>query len=91
MFWNPNAADSIQKTFVLEESMRRMILEADRNGNQSWEMYCFVHGFPTRNVGSWLPGQSSCLFTHMHLVGPISSRLQHGSWWHLHVAAAQSL
>eukprot|EP00973_Karenia_brevis_P035396 4879354-Karenia_brevis.AAC.1 len=61
MVWNPNDADSIQKTFVPEKSMRtkdkwlQMMLEADRNGNQSWEMYCFIDGFPKRNVGSWLP------------------------------------
>ena len=30
---------------------------ADRHGQESWEMYCFTHGVPTRNVGSWLPGQ----------------------------------
>eukprot|EP00973_Karenia_brevis_P081519 11301022-Karenia_brevis.AAC.1 len=43
VFWNPNDADSIQQTFVLEESMRtrdkwlQLLLEADRNGNESWE------------------------------------------------------
>eukprot|EP00973_Karenia_brevis_P045246 6267087-Karenia_brevis.AAC.1 len=37
----------------------QIILEADRNGIESWEMYCFIHGFPTRNVGSWLPGQAT--------------------------------
>eukprot|EP00973_Karenia_brevis_P048615 6749317-Karenia_brevis.AAC.1 len=36
-----------------------MVLEADRNGNESWEMYCFMHGFPTRNVGSWLLGETT--------------------------------
>ena len=32
------------------------LLEADRFGNESWELYCFTHGLPTRNPGSWLPG-----------------------------------
>eukprot|EP00973_Karenia_brevis_P057240 7964088-Karenia_brevis.AAC.1 len=22
-------------------------------------MYCFIHGFPTRNVRSWLPGETT--------------------------------
>ena len=33
----------------------KCVLEADRFGRESWEMYCFSHGYPTRNVGSWLP------------------------------------
>jgi len=62
MFWNPKDEDSIQKTFLLTEPMRtrdpwlKTVLEADRTGSESWEMYCFMHGFPTRNPGSWLPG-----------------------------------
>ena len=54
--------DSIQQTFLLTEPMRtkdpwlKAVLEADRNGNESWEMYCFTHGYPTRHTGSWLPG-----------------------------------
>ena len=35
------------------------MLAEDRVGQESWEMYCFIHGLPTRNVGSWLPGRSS--------------------------------
>lgn len=26
-----------------------------RDGRQTWEMYSFSHGYPTRVVGSWLP------------------------------------
>ena len=26
-----------------------------RDGRQTWEMYNFIHGYPTRVVGSWLP------------------------------------
>ena len=63
MFWVPEDADSIQKTWVLTEPMRtkdewlKAVLDADRYGIESWEMYCFVHGFPTRNPGTWTPGR----------------------------------
>ena len=62
MFWCPETVDSIQRTFLLTEPMRtkdmwlRAVLEAERLGDESWELYCFIHGFPTRNVGTWLPG-----------------------------------
>ena len=36
------------------------VLAANRVGEESWEMYCFTHGFPTRHVGSWIPAISSC-------------------------------
>ena len=42
------------------------VLQANRYGNETWEMYCFQHGLPTRNPGSWLPssglqcGDPSC-------------------------------
>ena len=60
MFWRADV-DSIQKTFILTQSMRtddawlREVLEADRNGAETWELYRFQHGLPTRNPGSWLP------------------------------------
>eukprot|EP00973_Karenia_brevis_P083792 11628178-Karenia_brevis.AAC.1 len=65
MFRRPDEADSIRKTFILKESMAttnkwlQMVLNADRNGNETWEMYCFIHGYPARNVGSWLPGKDT--------------------------------
>ena len=61
MFWKRNDIDSIQQTFVLEKPMRSddpwllAVLHADRYGQESWEMYCFIHGLPTRNPGTWLP------------------------------------
>ena len=61
MFWRKDE-DSIQQTFLLTRSLRtddpwlEAVLEADRYGRESWEMYCFIHGLPTRNPGSWLPG-----------------------------------
>ena len=62
MFWLPEDPDSIQQTFVLTEPMRtkdpwlRAVFDADRYGKETWEMYCFTHGYPTRNPGSWMPG-----------------------------------
>ena len=68
MFWKRGDSDSIQKTWVLDQSMRtqdkwlKSVLDADRYGEESWEMYCFIHGLPTRNVGTWDPetGEPSC-------------------------------
>ena len=63
MFWKPQDKDGIHRTFVLDKPMRTTdpwllaVLEADRHGCETWEMYCFIHGLPTRNVGSWLPGK----------------------------------
>ena len=73
MFWTKDP-DSIQQTFVLTQSMRTVdpwlqaVLHADRYGEETWEMYCFTHGLPTRNPGSWMPdsnkptcGNKTCL------------------------------
>ena len=73
MFWH-KGKDSVQQTFFLTKSLRtddpwlEAVLKACRYGSESWEMYCFVHGLPTRNTGTWLPdvalplcGQHSCL------------------------------
>ena len=62
MFWM--IQDPIHELFELTENQRtkdpwmKAMLEADRYGRESWEIYCFVHGLPTRNVGSWLPDAS---------------------------------
>ncbi len=62
MWWKPGDLDSIQRTFLLTESMRskdawlNAVLNANRYGEETWEMYCFQHGLPTRNPGSWMPG-----------------------------------
>ena len=62
MFWDMTDEDCIQRTFLLTEPMRtkdlwlQALLNADRQGAETWEMYCFTHGLPTRNPGSWLPG-----------------------------------
>ena len=72
MFWKRNV-DSLQGMHELTQQMRckdqwwRCVLDEDRHGQESWETYCFIHGLPTRNVGSWLKdeavpscGQASC-------------------------------
>ena len=65
MFWYAQDVDSIQKTIVLKEPMRskdkwhNAVLQADREGKETWEMYCFIHGLPTHNPGSWIPGMAS--------------------------------
>ena len=62
MFWQRNE-NSIQRTFELTESKRtqdewlKAVLKADREGAETWEMYCFTHGLPTKNPGSWLPAK----------------------------------
>ena len=68
--WNkPGFSNGIQRLFELTVPKRstsdqwlQMVLEQSRNGCQSWEVYCFVHGLPTRNPGSWLPNvaQPTC-------------------------------
>ena len=44
------------------------VLQEHRNGAETWETYCFVHGLPTKHAGSWLPstdaticGQAGCM------------------------------
>ena len=61
MFWTNDDVDSIQQTWLLTKALRskddwlNAVLESSRYGNESWEMYCFNHGFPTRNPGTWMP------------------------------------
>jgi len=68
--WNkPGFSNGIQRLFELTEPKRsstdkwlQLVLGQSRDGCQSWEVYCFVHGLPTRNPGSCLPGvdQPTC-------------------------------
>ena len=82
MFWRRDE-DSIQETFELTESKRtkdqwlQVVLAADRKGEETFEMYCFAHGLPTKNPGSWNPvtntvdcGREHC----MTLAGEVGSR-----------------
>ena len=60
MFWQ-RREDSIQDSFELTENKRttdpwlQAVLSANRQGKETWEMYCFQHGLPTRNPGSYCP------------------------------------
>ena len=62
MLWRPDDMDSIQQTFMLTKPLRtkdrwlQVTLDASREGTESWEIYCFTHGLPTRNPGTWYPG-----------------------------------
>ena len=71
MFWHCNTKgekDCMQACYELVQEMRckdpflSEMLEEDRLGRESWETYCFVHGLPTRNPGSWLrrTGRPTC-------------------------------
>ena len=63
--WNkPGCVNGLQHLFELTQPKRnsndrwlQMMLTECRNGSQSWEVYCFIHGLPTRNPGSWLPDE----------------------------------
>ena len=62
-FWR-KTPDAIQGLHELTAPNRtsdpwlQEVLQQDREGRESWEVYCFTHGLPTKNVGSWLPGTS---------------------------------
>ena len=63
-FWR-RTGDSIGSTHELIYSNRtsdpwlQEVLRQDRQGCESWEVYCFTHGLPTRHVGSWLHSANS--------------------------------
>ena len=69
MFWDmhdPKKPDTITKLFELTVNKRNdsdlwlnAMLTAEREGCESYEMYCFIHGLPTRNPGTWLPVEGS--------------------------------
>ena len=67
MFWTKDA-ESINAYLELtlehrckDEWLSYFLLKA-RHGNKEHELYCFMHGLPTRNPGSWHPrsGQVEC-------------------------------
>ena len=70
MLWVQEDEDSIQQTFLLTEPTRtndpwlRTVLDFERCGEDRWEMYCVMHGFLARNVGSWLPGLTEPMCKH---------------------------
>ncbi|CAE8629629.1 unnamed protein product, partial [Polarella glacialis] len=58
MFWG-RGEDSLAGTLELTQQIRctdawlREVLRECRDGDQSWTMYNFVHGYPTAVAGSW--------------------------------------
>ena len=67
MFWT-KGADSFNKLRQLTQEIRiqdpwlREFLEECRHGRQSWSNYYFIHGYPTREPGSWMAhvGELDC-------------------------------
>ena len=72
MFWT-RGADSIQEFLELRQENRcqdewlSLFLKRARHGDMEHELYCFMHGLPTKHAGSWMPntnevrcGQKSC-------------------------------
>ena len=53
MLWG--FSDALRPAFQLTKSLRATdpwlcaVLEAIGHGRETWEMYCFSHGLPTRN------------------------------------------
>ena len=76
MFWqideetipsSPADLFELQEQVRCEDEWLMAVLDANRQGAETWEMYCFTHGLPTLHVGSWFPaektprcGQSIC-------------------------------
>ena len=60
MFWTKDL-DSTQECFQLKQEVRckdqwlSYFLRKARHGDMEHELYCFMHGLPTRNAGSWMP------------------------------------
>lgn len=71
MFWTRDR-DAFNHFTELHQEMRckdkwlSEVLRECREGRQQWEMYYFLHGLPTENVGSWLPsvGGPTCGNAH---------------------------
>ena len=49
----------LTKPMRTKDKWLQTTLDASRDGRESWEMYCFTHGFPTRNPGTWFPGAAA--------------------------------
>ena len=59
MFWT-RAVDAMREFFELKEENRckdswlRPLLKRARHGNLDHELYCFLHGLPTKHPGCWM-------------------------------------
>ena len=78
-FWRVTE-DSVQGTHELRQPNRtkdpwlQEVLRQEREGRESWEVYCFNHGLPTKNVGSWLPSGESTPTASSSGAMPVSAR-----------------
>ena len=66
MFWS-DEADAVQELFELTTEHRckdewlSFFLKSARHGDMDHELYCFMHGLPTRHAGSWMPKRNNVL------------------------------
>mgnify|MGYP006243723367 CR=1 FL=1 len=87
MFWT-SGPDSVQDLFELTKENRQKdpwlscFLKGARHGNQQHELYCFMHGLPTKHAGSWLPTTGKVLCGNqdcMDLAAKWTAELLNGS------------
>ena len=85
MFWDckdPREPDTITQLHELVECKRtkdrwlHAVLMADRRGEETWEMYCFTHGLPTKNPGSWDPDKDQ-LACGSRTMGPLPKAISY--------------
>jgi len=66
MFWTRHP-DAVRQLFELTKENRQKdawlscFLKGARHGNQGHELYCFMHGLPTKHAGSWMPSTDNAL------------------------------
>ncbi len=66
MFWT-RGPDSVQEFFELTKENRcqdewlSYLLRRARHGDMEHELYCFMHGLPTKHTGSWMPHSGKVL------------------------------
>ena len=63
MFWT-REPDAINEIFELTTENRSkdkwlsVFLKRARHGDMEHELYCFMHGLPTKHAGSWMPDEN---------------------------------
>ena len=66
MFWTRHP-DSIQELFELttenrcQDTWLSVFLRRARYADMEHELYCFMHGLPTKHAGSWMPQSDDVL------------------------------
>ena len=89
MFWGRNEMDTLTHRFLLEVSYRSKgdsfsteFLREARQGELSWTMYNFIHGYATTVPGSWIPNASDPQGT-LVCASPKCKRFLRGEWLRL--------